>query len=555
MFGDKLHIFPVFVVIYVPASFFITYGIAVGNGHVEPGFPYISDTGTKEPESCVFGQLLNIGAVFALVIFYIRYQQIATYQSDCPVRRITKCNKAGLILGWMAAFGISLVGNFQETNVLVVHLIGAFLAFLIGTVYCCVQTYLSYKLPEMPGSSRNLRLARFIICVLTFIFMIVLLVAGRYAMNDNPNRSNKDIPIGLSPGDKGYSAHLTSTISEWIIAFLICLYVATFTPEFRYFEMIKPKVTFRQKCVRSGIAPADQSNTNDVMTIENGGKDAKYSNHCSKMFRDHLHIFPVFIVVYVPISFFITYGIAVGNGHVAPGFPYISDTGSLPPESCVFGQLLNIGAVIVSVVFYIRYKQIETYQHDCPVRRITNVNRAAFVLGLMAAFGISLVGNFQDVNVVVVHLIGAFLAFVIGAIYCCLQTYLSFKLPDIQGSSRKLAQIRLVICVLDFIFIVTILIASKLATEDKPEGLKARCWTPGKSGYAAHLTSTISEWIIAFLTCIFVATFTPEFKHFELIKPKIIFREITRKDMVPGLESNKEPKIMTIKNEEASVKY
>lgn len=43
---------------------------------------------------------------------------------------------------------------------------------------------------------------------------------------------------------------------------------------------------------------------------------------------------------------FCRYGIAVANNHVEPVFPYISDAGSLSPESCVFGQLLNIGAVL-----------------------------------------------------------------------------------------------------------------------------------------------------------------------------------------------------------------
>lgn len=85
-----------------------------------------------------------------------------------------------------------------------------------------------------------------------------------------------------------------------------------------------------------------------------------------KMLRDRLHIFPVFIVIYVPVSFFITYGIAVYNGNVKPDFPYISDTGAMPPESCVFGQLLNIAAVVAMFVFYIRYKQIDTYQRTCP---------------------------------------------------------------------------------------------------------------------------------------------------------------------------------------------
>lgn len=49
----------------------------------------------------------------AMVMFYIRYKQIATYQKDCPVRIITRVNKAALVMGLFCAFGISLVGNFQ----------------------------------------------------------------------------------------------------------------------------------------------------------------------------------------------------------------------------------------------------------------------------------------------------------------------------------------------------------------------------------------------------------------------------------------------------------
>lgn len=40
------------------------------------------------------------------------------------------------------------------------------------------------------------------------------------------------------------------------------------------------------------------------------------------------------------------YIIAVYNEHVEPGFPYISETGSFSPESCIFGQFLNVAAFI-----------------------------------------------------------------------------------------------------------------------------------------------------------------------------------------------------------------
>lgn len=47
-----------------------------------------------------------------------------------------------------------------------------------------------------------------------------------------------------------------------------------------------------------------------------------------------------------------SYLIAVLNNHVGAGFPYISDTGALPPESCVFGQFLTINAFL-SMYMYI----------------------------------------------------------------------------------------------------------------------------------------------------------------------------------------------------------
>jgi hypothetical protein len=33
---------------------------------------------------------------------------------------------------------------------------------------------------------------------------------------------------------------------------------------------------------------------------------------------------------------------------------------SLPPESCIFSQLINIGALLVAITIYIRYKQVNT---------------------------------------------------------------------------------------------------------------------------------------------------------------------------------------------------
>lgn len=75
---------------------------------------------------------------------------------------------------------------------------------------------------------------------------------------------------------------------------------------------------------------------------------------------------------------------------------------------------------------------------------------------------------------------------------------------------------------------------------------------------SACLASTISEWIISFLTCIYVATFTPEFKYFELIKAKVLFHELTRNNEVPGNENSETQSngtVVTTAITETSAKY
>ncbi|XP_048727148.2 uncharacterized protein LOC125645592 [Ostrea edulis] len=501
MLRGKLFLLPIMFVVLLPLTFIITYSVAVSDGGVYPFFPFISDTGTLPPESCVFGQLLNIAAVLILTIVYLRYRQVETYWSVThSLTPYPRANTAFLVLGLLSGVGLSIVGNFQVENSKGFHIFGALLAFIVGGAYFCTQTFISWKVPDIPGSTKTTRVIRLLICILYCCFAVIGIVT--FLVSKSKLRPEKISTRLWTASYKGYAEHVTSAVMEWLGSFLICAYAATFTPEFKHLKLTST--------LQIGSTPSE--------LLPSG------FHQYSKMFRDNLHIFPIFIVIYVPVSFFITYGIAVGNGHVNPGFPYISDTGTLPPESCVFGQLLNIGAVIALAVFYIRYKQIETFQSDCPVLPITRVNKTAFVLGLTTAFGISLVGNFQETNVVVVHVIGAFLAFVVGGVYCCLQTYLSFKLPQIPGSSKNLRIARLIICILDFIFMVVLLVASFV--NSSPHITPPAHWTSDKPGYGAHLTSTIAEWIIAFLTCIYVATFTTEFKYFEMIKPKITFRNI-----------------------------
>jgi hypothetical protein len=51
--------------------------------------------------------------------------------------------------------------------------------------------------------------------------------------------------------------------------------------------------------------------------------------------------------------------------------------------------------ILVLVVFYIRYRQIGMHFEGSGRTTLLKLNTATFVMGITAAFGISIVGNFQ----------------------------------------------------------------------------------------------------------------------------------------------------------------
>ncbi|KAF2979796.1 hypothetical protein EK904_012820 [Melospiza melodia maxima] len=135
---------PALLVCWSSAAFIISYVIAVLAGHVEPLVPYISDTGTKPPESGVFGFMINISALLASITMYIRYLLIEKQNESSHFVR-SSCNMFTLCVGLMGCTGMGIVATFQELAVPSVHDIGALVAFGSGVVYITLQSIISYK--------------------------------------------------------------------------------------------------------------------------------------------------------------------------------------------------------------------------------------------------------------------------------------------------------------------------------------------------------------------------------------------------------------------------
>ncbi|XP_077994804.1 DNA damage-regulated autophagy modulator protein 2-like isoform X2 [Glandiceps talaboti] len=222
---------PISVVIMISATFVISYCISVVLGHVPAEFPYISDTGTYQPESCIFGQLLNITAALAFMTIYVRYKQVVEYNREASARVLT-VNKVSLVLGGLACLGMSMVGNFQETSIFIVHVIAANMCFGSGIIYCFLQSWISYQM--MPFYATLLACRVRIILSVTAAAGLILtsvfaaLASARWTGSDATQ---------WKPEEGGYAEHIVSTVSEWVLAISFLSFFFTFIREFQKVTM------------------------------------------------------------------------------------------------------------------------------------------------------------------------------------------------------------------------------------------------------------------------------------------------------------------------------
>ncbi|KAG8434096.1 hypothetical protein GDO86_012462 [Hymenochirus boettgeri] len=221
-------ILPIFLSIWACSGIWIVYAMAVSNGsvNVTSDFPFISTCGTYPPQSCIFGQVLNIGALLAVWISAIRFQQIRDYGYHSTL------NTVSLVMGLICALGTSLVGNFQQSNQLDTHLAGAFLAFFVGNIYFWTQSALTYMVKPSHGACfvGPLRFCLSLACTALVIMMAVFF-----------SRDMKSI----------------AAICEWIVAMVLFLLYGLFAVEFwhldGHFFHVKKKTVIPNEMVASNV--------------------------------------------------------------------------------------------------------------------------------------------------------------------------------------------------------------------------------------------------------------------------------------------------------------
>ncbi|XP_035554735.1 DNA damage-regulated autophagy modulator protein 1 isoform X6 [Canis lupus baileyi] len=179
---------------------------------------------------------------------------------------------------------------------------------------------------------------------------------------------------------------------------------------------------------------------------------------------------PFLLVTWSSAAFIISYVVAVLSGHVNPFLPYISDTGTTPPESGIFGFMINFSAFLGAATMYTRYKIVEK-QNQTSYFSTPVFNLVSLVLGLVGCIGMGIVANFQELAVPVVHDGGALLAFVCGVGYTLLQSIISYKSCP-QWNSMSTCHVRMAISAVSCAAVVPMIACASLISITKLE------WNP-----------------------------------------------------------------------------
>ncbi|XP_036386240.1 DNA damage-regulated autophagy modulator protein 2b [Megalops cyprinoides] len=233
-------------------------------------------------------------------------------------------------------------------------------------------------------------------------------------------------------------------------------------------------------------------------------------------FQQGMCILPVTLVIWTSATFVFAYVTAVMLRHVDPLVPYISDTGTMAPERCVFGIMLDISSFLGIATTYVRYKQVQalTTPEEYGIHRI---NLLGLVLGWTSSIGMCVVANFQKTTLFSMHLVGAILTFGVGALYILVQTLLSYRMqPHVHGKGIFWA--RLAVGIWSSLSIASMFVSSVIMYSSLPgvDVEKKLHWIPGETGYTAHIISTISEWSLALSFVSFFLTYIRDFQKITL---------------------------------------
>ena len=119
----------------------------------------------------------------------------------------------------------------QETQVLIVHLIGAMALFIFGNIYVWIQVVISLHMKRFGIISQCVFTVRCILAILSTIsFLLTLLMVHAAGKKTGSN-------LYWHSNDPGFKEHIVGDAFEWVMVFCFLLVFLTFTPELQQTEI------------------------------------------------------------------------------------------------------------------------------------------------------------------------------------------------------------------------------------------------------------------------------------------------------------------------------
>ncbi|XP_008299041.1 transmembrane protein 150C [Stegastes partitus] len=176
------------------------------NGSLYP--PFISVAGNFPPASCIFSGVMNMAAFVGFIIAVLRYLQLRNIFDKSWL------NFGSLVGFSVGCFGMTLIGNFQLFNQLIIHNSGTLMTFGLGCLFCWVQSYLTLR-ANLKNEGRSIAIARFLLSA-----VITLCIVLKYC---------------LSVYSLMYAARC-----QWALVMFFLIFIGTFGIDFRHssFEIV-----------------------------------------------------------------------------------------------------------------------------------------------------------------------------------------------------------------------------------------------------------------------------------------------------------------------------
>lgn len=168
-----LHSIPWILFLWTLLGFCVTYVWSYLNGHWNGHLPpFLSGTIDFEPEACVGGLVLSVGAGLFGIIVWIRWAKLEEPQP--------KGETVLFVLGILAAVSLAAVGSFRHHNIPIAHLAFALCFFVFANVYLTGSLFLRRSDRFTSVRLRRVQVALSLLALLCFCVYFTFLLVARF---------------------------------------------------------------------------------------------------------------------------------------------------------------------------------------------------------------------------------------------------------------------------------------------------------------------------------------------------------------------------------------